>query len=279
MNRERIAWIMSIVLLAILALELPGSVAQRDDDYAFVRTLVDIHRQVTANYVEPIDQDKLRQGAIDGMLEQLDPYTVYVPPEKSVEFNNMLDGTFKGIGIQLEMGPHGEIEVASPIEDSPAFKAGIQAGDIILRINGKEIPHGEDLKQVVADIASGPMKVTLRVRHPDGQLVDTPEMERQQIAVPTVKGYRRKRDGTWDWFVNNDPRIGYARITQFTPDTFDHLKADVQTMLAQGMKGMILDLRFNPGGQLDQAVSVVNLFVKETAPIVTIRGRARPEHV
>src|ERR1700722_2515483 len=125
MNRERMAWLVSIALLAMLAFQLPGSLAQRDDDYAFVRTLVEIHRQVAANYVEPVDEDKLREGAIDGMLEQLDPYSVYVPPKKQEEFDRMLEGTFKGVGIQLDQADNGDIEVVSPIEDSPAFKAGV----------------------------------------------------------------------------------------------------------------------------------------------------------
>src|SRR3984957_2548167 len=125
MNRERMAWLVRIALLAMLAFQLPGSLAQRDDDYAFVRTLVEIHRQVAANYVEPVDEDKLREGAIDGMLEQLDPYSVYVPPKKQEEFDRMLEGTFKGVGIQLDQADNGDIEVVSPIEDSPAFKAGV----------------------------------------------------------------------------------------------------------------------------------------------------------
>ena len=138
MNRERIAWLVSVVLIALLAFQLPGTLAQRDDDYAFVRTLVDIHRQVATNYVDPVDEDKLRQGAIDGMLEQLDPFSVYVPPKKQEEFDRMLEGTFKGVGIQLDQADNGDIEVVTPIEGSPAFKAGVLAGDVILKVNGED---------------------------------------------------------------------------------------------------------------------------------------------
>ncbi len=277
MNRERMAWLVSIALLAMLAFQLPGTLAQRDDDYSFVRTLVEIHRQVGSNYVEPVDEDKLRQGAIDGMLEQLDPYSIYVPPKKQEEFDRMLEGTFKGVGIQLDQADNGDIQVVSPIEDSPAFKAGVLAGDVILRINGKEI-KGKKLKDVIADIGNGPLKVTMRVRHATGEVVDIPEMTRQEIVLSTVKGYRRKPDSSWDWFVSDKPKIGYVRITQFTPDTFDKLKPQVQKMLAEGMQGLVMDLRFNPGGRLDQAEKVVNLFVKNGVIVVT-RGRARPEEV
>ena len=95
MNRERIAWLLSFLLLAICALRSP-SAAQRDSDYLFVRTLVDIQRQVATNYVEPVDENKLEQAAIDGMLNQLDPFTNYVPPARSEDFDRMLEGTFKG---------------------------------------------------------------------------------------------------------------------------------------------------------------------------------------
>jgi carboxyl-terminal processing protease len=278
MNRERIAWLVSVVLIALLAFQLPGTLAQREDDYAFVRTLVDIHRQVANNYVEPVDEDKLRQGAIDGMMEQLDPFSIYVPPKRQEDFDRMLEGTFKGVGIQLDQKEDGTIEVISPIEGSPAFKAGVMAGDIILRVNGQEIPKGMKLPDVIKQIAAGPMEVRLRVRHATGEEVDLPPMTRQEIIVPTVKGYRRKADASWDWWVSNDPKIAYVRITQFTPDTYDKLRPVVEGLLQDGMRGMILDLRFNPGGRLDQAIKIVDMFVREGV-IVRTKGRNRPEEV
>src|SRR4051794_41507015 len=133
MNREKFAWIVSMVLIVILALQIPGSLATRDDDYSFVRTLVDIHRQVAANYVEPVEEQKLREAAIDGMLGELDPFSIYVPPAKQEDFDRMLENSFKGVGIQLDQRPEGgPIEVVTPIDGSPAFKAGGQAGDVLL---------------------------------------------------------------------------------------------------------------------------------------------------
>src|SRR5918997_105242 len=139
MNRERVAWIISVVLISLLAFQFQGTFAHRDDDYAFVRALVDINRQVSAHYVEPVDEEKLRQGAIDGMLEQLDPFSVYVPPKRQEEFDRMLEGTFKGVGVQLAQAETGDIRVISPIEGSPAYKAGVLAGDVILKVNGQEL--------------------------------------------------------------------------------------------------------------------------------------------
>ena len=97
MNREKVAWMLSVALIAILAFQLPGSMAQRDDDYDFVRTLVDIHRQVMQNYVDMPDQDKLRQAAINGMLGQLDPFTMYIPPAKQEDFDDMLEESERAV--------------------------------------------------------------------------------------------------------------------------------------------------------------------------------------
>ena len=132
MKKEKLAWAVSLVLIALLALQLPGSIPARDEDYAFVRTLVDIQRQLVSRYVEEVSPDKLRQGAIDGMLSQLDPYSVYVPPQKQKAFDQMIDGSFEGVGVQLHQQDNGAIEVITPIDDSPAYKAGVLPGDIVL---------------------------------------------------------------------------------------------------------------------------------------------------
>lgn len=291
MKRERIAWIVSVVLLAILAFSLPGSFAQRDDDYAFVRTLVDIHRQVVSNYVDPVDEQALNEKAIEGMLSPLDPFTVYVPPSKQEAFDNLLEGSFKGVGIQLNQLDDGRVEVITPIEGSPAFRAGVMAGDIIEKVNGAALDPNMRLPEIVKKIA-GPAgsEVTLLLKHTDGR-EQTVTMKREEIVVPTVKGYQRNPDDTWDFWVSENPKIGYIRITQFTPDTTDEVKKallggpaengkpSIAGLMDQGMKGLILDLRFNPGGRLDQARDILNMFLKEGQVIVSTKGRARPEQV
>lgn len=276
MNREKMAWTVSVVLLALLAFQLPGSLAQRDDDYSFVRTLVDIHRRVVDNYVDPINEKKLDHGAIDGMLGTLDPFTIYIPPSEQQGFDRMLEGSFKGVGIQLAPKPDGSIEVVTPIDGSPAFKAGIEPGDIILKVNGKSV-IGKRLPDVIKDIA-GPLgsAVTLTVRHATGKTA-TITMKRKEVVVPTVKGYTRNRDNSWNYYVSDDPKIAYVRITQFTPDTYKELRATLEQTLSSGMKGLILDLRFNPGGRLDQAVAVLNMLLPKGRTIVSTRGLHRPE--
>jgi carboxyl-terminal processing protease len=277
MTREKFAWTLSVCLLVFMALQIPGSMAARDDDYAFVRTLVDIHRQVSANYVDPVDEEKLREGAIDGMLSQLDPFSNYVPPAHEEEFDRMLEGSFKGVGIQLNQRDDGLIEVVTPIDGSPAFKAGVEAGDIIEKVNGDSL-DGLRLPDVIKKIG-GPLgtQVRMTVKHVTGEEVDL-TMTREEVHVPSVKGYARRADNTWDYYVCDNPKIAYVRLTQFVPESFDELKAALTPLVADGMKGLILDLRFNPGGRLDQARDIVNLFI-DHGVIVSTKGRNRAEEI
>lgn len=275
MNRERIAWLLSFLLLVIVTFRISPSLAQRDNDYAFVRTLVDIHRQVQNNYVESVDGRKLEDAAIDGMLAELDPFTMYVPPAKREEFDRMLEGTFEGVGIQLNQLDNGRIEVVTPIDGSPAVKAGVMAGDIILKVNGEAI-EGMRLPDVIKRIkGEAGTQVTLTVRHLNGDEADL-TMERQEVVLPTVKGFRRADDNTWDWYILEKEKIAYMRITQFTPDTFKNVEPVLRRLVSDGMAGLVLDLRFNPGGQLDQAIQLVDLFI-DHGTIVATRGRNRPE--
>lgn len=277
MNRERFAWIASLTLICLLAFNLPGTLAQRDDEYSFVRVLVDIQRQVTNNYVDTVDVNQLREAAINGMLSQLDPYSVYVPPAQQESFDRMLDGSFRGVGIQLDQLNDGTIEVVSPIDGSPAFEAGVMAGDVILKVNGEAIA-GQRLEDVVKRITGQTdSTVTLTLRHTTGEIVDL-TMKRQEIMVPTVKGYARNSENAWDYFVNDQPKVAYLRITQFTSDTADKLRSAINEALTQGMEGLILDLRFNPGGRLDQAVRIIDDFITDGV-IVSTRGHNRPERV
>ena len=275
MKKEKMAWAVSLMLIALLAMQLPGSIPARDEDYAFVRTLVDIHRQVSARYVEEVNPEDLRQGAIAGMLNKLDPYTDYVAPKDQKAFDQMLEGQFEGVGIQLSQKENGEIEVVTPIDDSPAFKAGITAGDIVLKVNGelvadKRLP--DITKMIQGKVGSD---VTLRIRRQKDKEIDV-TMPRQQIMMPTVKGFNRNGNNTWNYYVDEPEKIAYVRVTQFTGDTYQKLRPVVESLLADGMRGLIIDLRFNPGGRLDSATDIVDMFVDQGV-IVSTRGRGRPE--
>ncbi len=277
MNREKLAWSASVALLALLAFQIPGTLAQRDDDYTFVRTLVDIHRRVADNYVDPVDEPKLNQGAIDGMLDQLDPFSVYVPPEREDDFDRMLSGNFKGVGVRLDQHPDGTFEIVTPVDGSPAARSGIEPGDLLLAVDGHVL---ENIRLIqLVKMVGGPLgtRVTLTVRHPDGQQASY-TLTREEVHQPTVKGYRRRADNSWDYAICDGPKIGYARLTQFTGASHDELRVALDGLLRDGMKGFILDLRFDPGGELEQAERIINMLVPAGRTILTTRGRARPEH-
>jgi carboxyl-terminal processing protease len=167
----------------------------------------------------------------------------------------------------------------TPIDGSPAFKAGIQAGDIVLKVNGESI-EGLKLTPDILKKIKGPIgtPVTLTVLHEgDKDPVDI-TMTREEVVVPMLKGYSRKPDNSWDYYVSDDPKIAYVRLVQFTPETYDKLKEVLDDLLKDGMKGMVFDLRWNPGGRLDEAVKIVNLFI-DKGVIVSTKGRNRPERV
>ncbi|MGN6626617.1 MAG: S41 family peptidase [Tepidisphaeraceae bacterium] len=277
MNREKITWMASGAILCFLVLEVPGSLAQRDNDYRFVRTLVDIYRQVDTNYVEPVDDKKLQVASINGMLATLDPYTMYVPNDQQEAFNDALDGNFKGVGIRLSQDPDGQIEVVTPIDDSPAWKAGVLPGDVIVKVNGESIV-GMRLEDIIPKI-QGPSgsKVTLTIRRNKAQVVDI-SMTREEFVVPQVKGFERNPDNSWSYWADREKKIAYIRLTQFTPDIGQQITGICQNLLKEGMKGLVFDLRFNPGGRLEEAVQLIDLFVKKGV-IVSVKGRNRPEQV
>jgi carboxyl-terminal processing protease len=276
MNREKLAWTASVVLLVVLAFQIPGTLAQRDDDYTFVRTLIDIHRRVVDNYVEAVDEPTLNEGAIDGMLAQLDPFSVFVPPAREEDFDRMLSGSFKGVGIRLDQHPDGTIEIVTPVDGSPAARSGILPGDILLKVNNESL-DGIRLIDLIKKI-SGPIgsQITLTVRHYDGKEAAY-TLTREEIDEPTVKGYQRKQDQSWDYYLCDDPKIAYIQLTQFTGSSYKELRTVFEQLLKEGMKGTILDLRFNPGGQLDQAEEIINMLVDKGQTIVTTRGLHRPE--
>ena len=277
MNREKLAWSASVALLAVVAFQVPGTLAQRDDDYAFVRTLADVHRRVADNYVDPVDEAKLKQASIEGMLEQLDPYTNYVPPEHRDAFDQMLTGNFKGVGIKFDQRPDGTFEVVTPVDGSPAAASEIEPGDTLLAVDGK--PLIGLTREQLPELIRGPIDtdVTLTVRHPDGRLAEV-KLKRAEVHQPDVKGYARRPDQSWDYLIRDQPRLGYVRLSEFTGSSHDEVRAAIDQLVAQHMTGLVLDLRFNGGGELDQAERIINMLVPKGRTILTTRGRVRPEH-
>lgn len=236
------------------------------DTYRQLAVFGDIFERVRAQYVTPPDDKKLIQSAINGMLTSLDPHSSYMDAEAAKDMRVSTKGEFGGLGIEVTMD-NDVIKVIAPIDDTPASKAGVLAGDLIVKIDGKDI-RGQTLAESVDKMrgeAGSAIKLTL-VR----QGVSKPIELTLTRAVIKVKAVRSR--------VEKD--VGYIRIIQFTEQTYDDLKkaiSDIQAQVADSkLKGYILDLRLNPGGLLDQAVSVSDAFLNK-GEIVSTRGRERQD--
>lgn len=234
---------------------------------------IEIVRIVQKQYVRDVDPKKMFKDAINGMLGGLDPFSTYVPEDEIDEFNKMTHGKFGGIGIQIGMR-RGMLTVISPLEDTPAYRAGILAGDVILAIEGKST-DGITLNDAVKVLTGKPgTKVTITVRHLTGETEDI-TITRAMIEVRTVKGFRRGEDEQWVWMLEADKKIGYIRVSGFVDNTVEELRGALEVLLEDGLKALVLDLRFNPGGQLPVALKMSDLFLDEGV-IVQTRGRITP---
>lgn len=209
----------------------------------------------------------------DGAMEKLDPFTAVIWPHEVPDFEKNMTGKFGGVGIQISI-EGGQLKVISPLEDSPAFTAGIEAGDLITAINGKSTV-GISVDQAVSTITGIPgTDVTLKIKRGDKQETDV-TLRRAIIKVASIKGFRRdpKNPALWDYMLDTDNKIGYIRITGFQEETADSLEQAVAALKKQGMRGVVLDLRFNPGGLLQAAVDMCDMFLQDGV-IVSTKGRA-----
>jgi C-terminal peptidase prc len=240
---------------------------------------------------EDLDNHKDVDYALQRMLSHLDPYTTYIDPETLDRFRTETGGKFVGVGIQIRKDIATDmLQVISPILGSPSYKAGIQEGDLITEIirltddKGKKLDKPEviptkglQINDAVKKIKGLPKtNVKLMIQRDN---VDKPfevELTRALIETETVLGVRRKADDSWDYWVDPEHKIGYIRLTQFQENSADDMKKAMVDMVKQGVKGFVLDLRFNPGGLLDSACEISDLFIDDGL-IVTIRPRVGRE--
>jgi carboxyl-terminal processing protease len=233
------------------------------DTYRQLNLFGDIFEMVRSHYVEKPDDTKLVEGAVNGMVNGLDPHSSYMDPKSFRDMQVETHGEFGGLGIEVTM-EDGLVKVVTPIDDTPAAKAGIRAGDIITHIDDEAV-QGITINQAVEKMR-GPVntKIKLKIlRKGVDQPLDV-AITRETIRVRAVRSHNEGDD------------VGYVRITQFTEQAADGLRKainDITTQLgADKVKGYVIDLRNNPGGLLDQAISVSDTFL-ERGEIVSTRGR------
>src|SRR5215470_10466828 len=237
------------------------------DTYRQLNLFGDVFERVRSDYVERPDDGKLVEAAINGMLQGLDPHSSYMDPKGFKDMQTQVHGEFGGLGIEVTM-EDGLVKVVAPIDDTPAYKAGVMAGDIITHLDDEPV-QGLTLNQAVEKMR-GPKNTKIRLKiMRKGQ--DKPTEVTIVRDIIRVRSVRSRVEGD---------EVAYIRITQFNEPTTEGLKKAITDMTAQigneKLKGYVLDLRNNPGGLLDQAISVSDAFL-EKGEIVSTRGRNAEE--
>ena len=276
----------TLPLIGILGVAVVGStiavatnaIRITDDQYSFFDPIVDVSTLINALYVEEADIEAMQRGAIEGMLEELnDPYTTFVPTRDTKDFSKDLTGEYVGIGAEVQIRD-GWLTISSPLDGSPAWKAGVMADDRVVEIDG-ESTEGLTIDESI-DLLTGEPNTTVTVTVERGAETLKIDIVRDHIKVQAVKGFMREGgDGEWMHLIDPSAGIGYIRLTQFTPgcaqevkDAIEHTKRE----LGGDLNGLVLDLRFNPGGLLDEAIEIADLFIEE-GTIVSTKGRVFEE--
>lgn len=241
--------------------------ALASDSAAF---LSDVIKQIEANYVKKVDDNVLIEGALEGMLPALDPHSMYLNPKSLREISNAASGEFCGIGVEL-IADHGALRVISPYENSPAFDVGIRANDIIVGIDGKS----------VVDIEGGPYGAIEKLRGENGTVVTLTVLKEsgQIVEYKVIRTTIKIQSVNVKLLANKT--IAYIKIKYFNEQTARSIQRELENLKKIPnihLDGLIIDLRWNPGGPLDQAIGVADLFLDDV-DIVSVRGREEDSQI
>ncbi len=269
MAKRNLILLVVVVAIAVGLYELAPLTAQQDSVFQSYAPLVEVDGLVRQRYVEEVGQSSLVDGAIRGMMLQLDPYSGYIGPEEMESYRRRASGTYIGIGVQIGHRDD-RLTVIAPIEQSPAIEAGVRAGDYILAIDG--VPTDDlgvaDADRLLEGVPGSSVELTLR--HIGNIQVETISIARAPVTIHTVKGYTVDHDGQWGYSIDPEAHIAYVRISYFHEKTAEEFSRALQSIKAQGSQALILDLRFNPGGSLRSAVGIVDRFLDEGVILSTV---------
>jgi carboxyl-terminal processing protease len=261
-------FVRSLLVVSAIALIPPAAGAFAAPDSDTVREFdefMTVFNRIRSDYVEQVDDKKLIRGAIDGMLASLDPHSSYMDERGYQALMTTTDGEYGGLGLNVTM-EDGAVKVIAPTEDSPGFKAGIKAGDFITHLNGHLI-YGGTLDEAVDQMRGAPgTSIRLTIVRPGRDKPFDVNITRAVIQLPAVK-----------WEVKDG--VGIINVNSFSRDTTDEAKAaiaSIERSLGHAPLGYVLDLRSNPGGLLDQAVGLSDVFL-ERGEVVSQRGRRKAD--
>jgi carboxyl-terminal processing protease len=243
--------------------------ANKDNAYPSLELFSYVMEKVRKDYVDgkELSYSNLVYGSLKGMISTLDPHSEFMEPDKFQELQNDTEGRFGGLGIVISMKDN-FVTVVAPMEDTPGFKAGILTGDRIIRIDGKSTEK-MSLQDAVKNLRGEPgTDVAITILRPSSGKVKEYKLTRAEIKVDMVKDINGKKE-----FPLGADKVGYVRLIQFGEKTGSELDNALRKLKSQGMKALVLDLRWNPGGLLDQAVEVCEKFLGRGKLVVTTEGR------
>lgn len=293
MPLRNLAWLLVVPAFVLVGLAICYSAPAPDRDYRLLRQVVDVLAEVDANYVKELndeDRQKLVEAMINGGLHDLDPHSEYLTAEKRKQFESDAEGhifTGGGVGITLATDPETKLlKVDHPMPGAPAYDAGVIANDLIVRVG--DTPTTGMTTADAAKLIKGPVgtPVTLTIRRAGRTPTDQPvTLTRAAIEAHPVIGVRRRLDQPlqWEWFADPAQKIALVRVRGFsertagTKDKPGELQRAIEEIKAAGGRAIVLDLRDNPGGLLNQAAAVVDLFVPEGKKVVSTRDRRGSE--
>ena len=237
-------------------------------------------RQIELNYIQEVDRGELMETALRAMVGKLDTQGLLRPDDMEflntnelAEINVQVEQKIAGIGVVLKVEGGNVVVGQAPLPGSPALMGGVLAGDRIVAIDGNELPRN-NLKRAV-DLLRGPVgtPITLGVNRAGSDELLEIELVRNTIRLATLKGEHRKADNTWEFMLDDEKKIGCVHLTYVGKQSAEEMQDALDGLKARGLKALVLDLRNNPGGVLDGAVAIADLFV-ESGRIVTVKGRA-----
>ncbi len=292
---EMVGWVVR-GMYRTLELKVPADIKERLDkakeatNRELKTLLTDVRLQLGKR--EDLDNKKDVETAMHGLMDgNLDPYTTFIDKEQKTKADMEFKGQFTGIGIHIRRSSEkNALLVVSPIVGSPAYRAKLMAGDLITEIitdrddKGKELPEPtkfstQDMKTETAVkhiLGEEGKEVSVTIVREGEPQPRTVTLKRGRVQVETVLGAKRKDDDTWDFYIDPQNKIGYIQLTQFAPNSYRDMQEAMKKLKSSGVKGLVLDLRNNPGGLLDAAVHISDMFVDDGL-IVTIRPRVGQE--
>lgn len=290
MPRRNVVWILGFLGISVFAwaaaqggfippkgpMQFVKGYSSDAKDYDNLALLIDVMQHVDMNYVRPLTPAERRnfmEAAIKAGLKSLDDHSAYANPKEYANFKKQSGGKFGGIGIQVVVNRDTKrVTIVSPIVGTPAFRAGIKPGDEIEAINGEKT-SGLNNDEIVERISGSPgttVSLTLR-RRGSGRRIDL-TLTREEIHTEGILGDKRKADQSWDYYADAANRIGYVRVVSFSESAFLEFAKVLKQLEQQDAQGLVIDLRNNPGGSLENAVAMCDLLLEEGV-IVRVEGR------